>query len=526
MSRTNFKHRLYSSEDPKNLICQLCQNFYDIGWVTGSGGGMSIKVDDKVFVAPSGVQKEDLIVQDVFTLSSEDKDIVIEAPQTPNLKQSACTPLWYEVFKHRPAARSVIHTHSMNAQLVTLLNGDQAKEFRITHFEMLKGVGGHGYQDELVVPIIDNRPTEDQLAEQLGEAVKNYPKANAVLVRRHGLYVWGDSWQEAKIHAECYDYLFETALKARELGVDVTEKPQFSTYNVPVGQSTNGKRKIGDVDSAQESIGKATRTTPSFAHLLLDIEGTTTPLAFVKETLFPYSSDKLRTFLSAHTEEARVKALFAEILAQYELDKVDASLTLPPRLVVTGADIESMGTYLLWIISLDRKVSPLKKLQGFIWQDGYESGEILGQVYDDVPLCFQRVTDRGGKVSIYSSGSKHAQQLIFRYSDKGDLRPFLSCYFDTKVGFKQDAESYREINLSLGLTEDPASVLFATDQLVEAVAARAAGMQVLVAVRPGNTALPSSGVTFSPYTPGVSLTPQDAPDVNHFYTVTTFDDIF
>lgn len=232
MSRNTFNDRLYRSDDPKELICQLCQNFYDLGWVTGSGGGMSIKVDDKVFVAPSGVQKEDLIVQDIFTLSAADKDVIVEAPATPNLKQSACTPLWYEVFKYRPEARSVIHTHSMNAQLVTLLNGDDSKEFVITHFEMLKGVGGHGYEDILVVPIIDNRPTEDLLAEQLGEAVKNYPKANAVLVRRHGLYVWGNSWKEAKIHAECYDYLFETALKARQLGVDVTMKPQFSTYNV------------------------------------------------------------------------------------------------------------------------------------------------------------------------------------------------------------------------------------------------------------------------------------------------------
>ena len=229
--RSNFNNRLYQSDDPKQLICQICQNFYDLGWVTGSGGGMSIKRGEKVFVAPSGVQKEDLIIADVFTLSASDKNIVLEAPQTPNLKQSACTPLWYEVFKYRPEVNSVIHTHSMNAQLVTLMNGDDCKEFVITHFEMLKGVGGHGYEDVLVVPIIDNRPTEDLLAEQLGEAVKNYPKANAVLVRRHGLYVWGNTWQEAKIHAESYDYLFETALRLRQLGIDHTAKPTSSSYN-------------------------------------------------------------------------------------------------------------------------------------------------------------------------------------------------------------------------------------------------------------------------------------------------------
>jgi methylthioribulose-1-phosphate dehydratase len=243
MTRNDFTKRKYTSEDPKTLICHLCHNFYDLGWVTGSGGGMSIKIGDKVYVAPSGVQKEDLIVQDVFTLSAADKDVIVEAPATPGLKQSACTPLWYEVFKHRPTACSVIHTHSMNAQLATLLDGDKAKEFRITHFEMLKGVGGHGYEDELVVPIIDNRPTEDLLAEQLGEAIKNYPKANAVLVRRHGLYVWGDSWKDAKIHAECYDYLFETALKARQMGVDVTVKPKFSTYHPSTNEIKSKKRK-------------------------------------------------------------------------------------------------------------------------------------------------------------------------------------------------------------------------------------------------------------------------------------------
>ena len=131
----------------------------------------------------------------------------------------------------------------MNAQLVTLLNGDEAKEFKITHFEMLKGVMGHGYEDMLVVPIIDNRPTEDLLAEQLGEAVKLYPKTNAVLVRRHGLYVWGNSWQQAKIHAESYDYLFETALKARELGIDFSVKPAISSYD------PRAKKRKQDMDN-------------------------------------------------------------------------------------------------------------------------------------------------------------------------------------------------------------------------------------------------------------------------------------
>mmetsp|Transcript_67468 Transcript_67468/g.159111 ORF Transcript_67468/g.159111 Transcript_67468/m.159111 type:complete len:146 (-) Transcript_67468:30-467(-) len=119
----------------------------------------------------------------------------------------------------------------MWAQLATMIQGETAPELRITHFEMLKGVGGHGYSDELVIPIIDNRPTEDQLAAQLDAAVKKYPKANAVLVRRHGVYVWGSSWQQAKTQCECFDYLFETAVRLHGMGVDFGAKPTVSTYH-------------------------------------------------------------------------------------------------------------------------------------------------------------------------------------------------------------------------------------------------------------------------------------------------------
>lgn len=98
-----------------------------------------------------------------------------------------CTPLWYVVYKHRKSAMCVIHTHSMNAQLATMLDPtEEASSIKITHLEMLKGVGHHAYDDVLEVPIIDNRPTEDALADQLEAAVLKYPKCNAVLVRRHG----------------------------------------------------------------------------------------------------------------------------------------------------------------------------------------------------------------------------------------------------------------------------------------------------------------------------------------------------
>lgn len=111
------------------------------------------------------------------------------SPKTPNLRQSACTPLWYVVYRNRPSAKCVIHTHSMNAQMATLLDPTETSDtLNITHLEMLKGVGGHGYDDQLEIPIIDNRPSEDLLAEQLEAVIQKYPKCNAVLVRRHGEY--------------------------------------------------------------------------------------------------------------------------------------------------------------------------------------------------------------------------------------------------------------------------------------------------------------------------------------------------
>jgi methylthioribulose-1-phosphate dehydratase len=188
----------------KCLIAQLCEFFYRQGWATGTGGGCSIRVRDgrgggggeangeandvtggawRVFVAPSGIQKEDMIWQDIFELDM-DRNVVVP-PVTPGLRQSACTPLWYVVYQHRPHVTCVIHTHSMAAVQATLID-ESATSLDLTHLEMLKGVGGHAYDDLLQIPIIDNRPTEDLLADQLEAAVIAYPKCNAALVRRHG----------------------------------------------------------------------------------------------------------------------------------------------------------------------------------------------------------------------------------------------------------------------------------------------------------------------------------------------------
>ena len=115
----------------------------------------------------------------------------------------------------------------MNAQLATLLDtSEQANELRITHLEMIKGVGGHAYDDMLTIPIIKNMPSENLLGPDLEVALQRYPKCNAILVRRHGVYVWGESWEQAKTQLECFDYIFETAVKMKSMGIDCSSIPR------------------------------------------------------------------------------------------------------------------------------------------------------------------------------------------------------------------------------------------------------------------------------------------------------------
>ncbi|KAJ2133313.1 Methylthioribulose-1-phosphate dehydratase [Coemansia sp. RSA 1807] len=219
---------LYSTElvtsadtmHPSNLIPELCRQFYHLGWVTGTGGGISIRDGEKVYVAPSGVQKERISPHDLFVMSLSTRT-VLRAPLPP-ITPSACTPLFYNAYTMRNA-RACIHTHSQNAVLVTML---YKNEFTISHQEMIKGIrrGQSGtnlqFFDTLCVPIVENTANEEDLTGRMAEAMEMYPEACAVLVRRHGVYVWGESWEKAKTMAECYDYLFELAVRMKQLGID------------------------------------------------------------------------------------------------------------------------------------------------------------------------------------------------------------------------------------------------------------------------------------------------------------------
>lgn len=180
-------------------------------------------------MAPSGVQKERIEPDDLFVCDAHGAVLRAPAPER-QLRCSQCAPLFMNAYELRNAG-AVIHSHSQHAVLVTLLFG---AEFRITHQEMLKGIWRgssamvHRYDDTLVVPIIENTPEERDLKASMAHAMQRYPDSNAVLVRRHGVYVCGRTWQQTKSMCECYDYLFELACRMRQLGLDPAAAPAAS----------------------------------------------------------------------------------------------------------------------------------------------------------------------------------------------------------------------------------------------------------------------------------------------------------
>ena len=199
--------------DPRSLICELGRAFYALGWASGTGGGICVREGDHLIVAPSGVQKERMTPDQMFALSLDGE--VVSRPDNPALRPSECSALFLKAVVLRGAG-AVIHSHSMNAMMATLLF---QTEFAVSHLEMMKGIRGTKYSDRLVVPIVGNTESECDLAGALGASILAYPQTQAVLVRRHGVYVWGRDWIEAKTQAECYDYLFRAAVEMRRMGI-------------------------------------------------------------------------------------------------------------------------------------------------------------------------------------------------------------------------------------------------------------------------------------------------------------------
>jgi enolase-phosphatase E1 len=205
---------------------------------------------------------------------------------------------------------------------------------------------------------------------------------------------------------------------------------------------------------------------------LLDIEGTTTPVSFVYDVLFPYARRALPGFVSARAADPEVVAALRAIDAERAMD---AARGLAPP--------EGTSEYLLWLMDADRKSTALKTLQGLVWRDGYARGELRGIVYPDVPQALTRWRRQGRRVFIYSSGSVLAQRLLFSTNPDGDLTPLIDGHFDTATGPKQEPESYRRIASAIGAGR--AEVFFVSDSVDEVRAALAAGLRAALCAREG-----------------------------------------
>jgi enolase-phosphatase E1 len=201
--------------------------------------------------------------------------------------------------------------------------------------------------------------------------------------------------------------------------------------------------------------------------IVTDIEGTTSSLSFVKDVLFPYAREHVAEFVRSHGRDAAVRKL---------LEAVQAEVGKPL------SDAECVAQLQRWIDE-DKKITPLKALQGMIWEAGYRHGDFTGHVYEDAVRNLSRWREQGIALYVFSSGSVQAQRLIFGYSDFGDLTPLFSGYFDTTIGAKREAGAYRKI--AAAVAASPAQILFLSDIKEELDAAHAAGMHTVWLVRDG-----------------------------------------
>jgi enolase-phosphatase E1 len=217
------------------------------------------------------------------------------------------------------------------------------------------------------------------------------------------------------------------------------------------------------------------RRSRSVGAVLLDIEGTTTPIAFVYETLFPYARANLTRYLDEEASRPDVAGV---------LERLDHERAQDPEAPRVGSVVD----YLQCLMDRDRKSTPLKELQGLIWEEGYTRGDLTGDLFPDVPRALERWHLQRLPVGIFSSGSVLAQRLLFSHSTAGDLTGWIRWHFDTSIGSKGDPASYRRIAETMNV--QPGAVLFISDVVRELDAARAADMQTRLSLRPGNAPQP------------------------------------
>lgn len=209
-------------------------------------------------------------------------------------------------------------------------------------------------------------------------------------------------------------------------------------------------------------------------YVLLDIEGTTTDIDFVHQTLFPYAAERMTDFIETRQDHPLVREAVEDVMNTVKAEE-NVSYVAPERVP---------ETLMRWIEE-DRKHTALKTLQGLIWESGYTNGDYQGHVYDDVPEAFERWKNNRLTIGIYSSGSVHAQKQLFEHSTAGDLTPYFANHFDTTVGGKKEIQSY--ITIAQALELEPEQILFLSDVPEELEAAHEAGLQVMQITRDDRT---------------------------------------
>lgn len=224
----------------------------------------------------------------------------------------------------------------------------------------------------------------------------------------------------------------------------------------------------------------------SICAILLDVEGSTTPIDFVHKVLFPYARSHAQGFLKRHESSPDIQKDVAALRREY-LEDTRQNLNPP---VLNRIEPDSIVSYFHWLIDRDRKSTPLKSLQGKIWEEGYADSKLCAQVFEDVPAALNRWQKENKKIAIFSSGSVLAQRLLFAHTASGDLTRYLSAYFDTTIGTKTDPVSYQRIANAMQCS--PSAIIFISDLVAELNAATCAGLRTLLCERPGNHPQPSN----------------------------------
>jgi enolase-phosphatase E1 len=204
--------------------------------------------------------------------------------------------------------------------------------------------------------------------------------------------------------------------------------------------------------------------------VVTDIEGTTSPIAFVHQVLFPFAAAELAQFLAARREDPAVAAVLADVAARAPGEPPEAALRR-------------------WMAA-DEKITPLKTLQGMIWEAGFRDGRLRGRLWPDVAPHLRAWHAAGVRLAVFSSGSVAAQKLLFGFSEAGDLAPLFAGFFDTTTGAKREAASYRAILDALSAA--PRESLFLSDVEAELDAAASAGMAACQLARAADGTRPGS----------------------------------